>query len=181
MGKIPVIHSAVVRLVWLHFETFPTNEQFVTLVFKAILLSIPGQIHGTSNQYKYLPLSFHRIFFSWRKKLSDIEEFTLLLLKKGESPTLDNHQSLKRNQWSMKIPILRNPKTLEMYVLRIEQSLVGRASVSWARDLARATPATLGWSAQQSPAAVTAVTMQTHRCYCHLHCVLMGQCLKWKS
>ena len=62
-------------------------------------------------------------------------------------------------------------------VLRIEQSLVGRASVSWARDLARATPATLGWSAQHSP-AVTAVTMQTRRCHCHLHCVLMGQCLK---
>ena len=57
----------------------------------------------------------------------------------------------------MKIPILRNPKTLVMYVLRIEQSLVGRASVSWARDLARATPVTLGWSAQHSP-AVTAVT-----------------------
>ena len=34
-------------------------------------------------------------------------------------------------------------------VLRIEQSLVGRASVSWARDLARATPATLGWSVPQ--------------------------------
>ena len=43
-----------------------------------------------------------------------------------------------------------NPKTLEMYVLRIEQSLVGRASVSWARDLARATPVTLGWSAVSS-------------------------------
>ena len=34
-------------------------------------------------------------------------------------------------------------------VLRIEQSLVGRSSVSWARDLARATPVTLGWSAPQ--------------------------------
>ena len=36
---------------------------------------------------------------------------------------------------------------------------VGPASVSWARDLARATPVTLGWSAQQPPAAVT----QLHR------------------
>ena len=81
----------------------------------------------------------------------------------------------------MKIPILRNPKTLEMYVLRIEQSLVGRASVSWARDLARATPVTPGWSAQQSPAAVTAVTMQTRRCHCHLHSCFNGAMLKVKK
>ena len=53
---------------------------------------------------------------------------------------------------------------------------VGPASVSWARDLARATPVTLGWSAQQPPAAVT--QLQRRHAPATVICihVLMGQC-----
>ena len=78
----------------------------------------------------------------------------------------------------MKIPILRNPKTLVMYVLRIEQSLVGRASVSWARDLARATPVTLGWSAPQLSSLQQLQQLQHRHTPGTVICihVLMGQC-----
>ena len=155
MGKIPVIHSAVVRLVWLHFETFPTNEQFVTLEIEAIRLSIPGHIHdGTSNQ------SNHN-FYIWRHKLSDKEEFTLLPFEKWESLTHDNHQILIS---SFKFHIHILIKKPQMYSAK-SPTTVGPASVSWARDLARATR-WHGLVSSAAPSSSYTVTTQTRTCHC---------------
>ena len=161
MGKIPVIHSAVVRLVWLHFETFPTNEQFVTLEIEAIRLCSPYL--DTSNQYSFIPSQLlhmetqvvgkRRVYSLSRSK----NRSHMIIINYGYQ--ISYPYSIKKNLNSAQSP-----------------TTVGPASVSWARDLARATPVTLGWSAQQPPAAVT--QLQRRHAPATVICihVLMGQC-----